>query len=50
MSHVEVGRTFYDDVSKIVSSSRDGCRALVGEKRKDAGIMEEYLSPLSLLI
>lgn len=47
VSNVEVGRKFYNDLSKIVGSFRDRCRDWVGERRKDARALEEYV-PLVL--
>lgn len=41
VSNVEVGRKFYNDLSKIVGSFRDRCRDWVGERRKDARGLEE---------
>lgn len=41
VSNVEVGRKFYNDLSKIVGSFRDRCRDWVGARRKDARAMEE---------
>lgn len=46
VSNVEVGRKFYNDLSKIVGSFRDRCRDWVGERRKDARGMEEYVTVL----
>lgn len=40
VSNVEVGRKFYNDLSKIVGSFRDRCRDWVGERRKDARGLE----------
>lgn len=41
VSNVEVGRKFYNDLSKIVGSFRDRCRDWVGERRKEARALEE---------
>lgn len=41
VSNVEVGRKFYNDLSKIVGSFRDRCRDWVSARRKDARAMEE---------
>ncbi|KAF3765734.1 hypothetical protein M406DRAFT_60355 [Cryphonectria parasitica EP155] len=45
VSNVEVGRKFYNDLSKIVGSFRDRCRDWVAERRKDARALEEYQQP-----
>lgn len=47
VSNVEVGRKFYNDLSKIVGSFRDRCRDWVGERRKDARGLEEYVLTIS---
>ncbi|KAJ4403621.1 pH-response regulator protein palA/rim20 [Gnomoniopsis sp. IMI 355080] len=51
VSNVEVGRKFYNDLSKIVGSFRDRCRDWVGARRKDARAMEDEIAmpPLSSL-
>jgi len=41
VSNVEVGRKFYNDLSKIVGQFRDQCRNWVQERRKDARSLEE---------
>ncbi|ROW06594.1 hypothetical protein VMCG_04254 [Cytospora schulzeri] len=46
VSNVEVGRKFYNDLSKIVGSFRDRCRDWVSERRKDArGLEDEIAMP-----
>ncbi|CAK7212849.1 pH-response regulator protein palA/rim20 [Sporothrix curviconia] len=42
--NVEVGRKFYNDLSKIVGAFRDQCRAWVQQRRSEAQAMEEELS------
>ncbi|CAK7262832.1 pH-response regulator protein palA/rim20 [Sporothrix epigloea] len=42
--NVEVGRKFYNDLSKIVSAFRDQSRAWVQQRRKEAQATEEELS------
>ncbi|KAJ9149861.1 pH-response regulator protein palA/RIM20 [Pleurostoma richardsiae] len=51
VSNIEVGRKFYNDLSKIVSQFRDTCRSWVAERRREARALEEELSmpPLSSL-
>ena len=39
--NVEVGRKFYNDLSKIVGSFRDRCRTWVQQRRSEARAMEE---------
>lgn len=41
VNNAEVGRKFYNDLSKIVGSFRDRCRTWVGERRRDARGLEE---------
>ncbi|KAH8885322.1 BRO1-domain-containing protein [Thozetella sp. PMI_491] len=51
VNNVEVGRKFYNDLSRIVGQFRDQVRAWVNERRKDARSLEDELSmpPLSSL-
>ncbi|EHA48564.1 pH-response regulator protein palA/RIM20 [Pyricularia oryzae 70-15] len=44
VSNVEVGRKFYNDLSKIVGTFRDTCRTWVAERRKDARSLEDEIS------
>lgn len=41
VNNLEVGRNFYNDLSKIVGSFRAHCRDWVSERRKDARALEE---------
>ena len=41
VNNVEVGRKFYNDLSRIVGQFRDQCRNSVTERRKDARAFEE---------
>lgn len=41
VNNVEVGRKFYNDLSRIVGQFRDQCRNWVTERRKDARAFEE---------
>ena len=41
VNNVEVGRKFYNDLSRIVGQFRDQARAWVNERRKDAKSLEE---------
>lgn len=41
VNNVEVGRKFYNDLSKIVGQFRDNARAWINERRKDARSLEE---------
>ncbi|KAJ2989942.1 hypothetical protein NUW58_g3208 [Xylaria curta] len=43
-SNVEVGRKFYNDLSRIVGSFRDNARIFVTERRREARMLEEELS------
>src|SRR3569833_848606 len=43
VSNVEVGRKFYNDLSKIVGTFRDRCRDWVQLRRNDARSLEEYV-------
>ncbi|KAK3938839.1 pH-response regulator protein palA/prr-1 [Diplogelasinospora grovesii] len=51
VSNVEVGRKFYNDLSRIVAQFRDQARQWVNERRKDARSLEDEISmpPLSSL-
>jgi len=44
VSNVEVGRKFYNDLSKIAAQFRDQCREWVQARRRDARSLEEYVS------
>ncbi len=46
--NVEVGRKFYNDLSKIVGSFRDQCRSWVQERRNEARALEECVFPFVL--
>ncbi|GAP83680.2 putative pH-response regulator protein palA rim-20 [Rosellinia necatrix] len=50
-SNVEVGRKFYNDLSRIVGSFRDSARTFVTERRREARMLEDELNmpPLSNL-
>jgi programmed cell death 6-interacting protein len=41
VNNIEVGRKFYNDLSKIVAQFRDNARAWINERRKDARSLEE---------
>lgn len=41
VSNLEVGRKFYNDLGCIVTQFRDGCRAWVNERMKEARALEE---------
>lgn len=43
-SNVEVGRKFYNDLSRIVGGFRDGARSWVTERRREAKMLEEEIS------
>ncbi|KAK0610113.1 BRO1-like domain-containing protein [Bombardia bombarda] len=51
VSNVEVGRRFYNDLSRIVEQFRNQARQWVNERRKDARSLEDEISmpPLSSL-
>ncbi|KAK4145147.1 BRO1-like domain-containing protein [Dichotomopilus funicola] len=51
VNNVEVGRKFYNDLSRIVESFRNQCRAFTNERRKEAAALEDDISmpPLSSL-
>ncbi|KAI0025186.1 BRO1-like domain-containing protein [Xylariomycetidae sp. FL0641] len=51
VSNVEVGRKFYNDLSRIVGGFRDRARTFVTERRREARMLEDELSmpPLSNL-
>ncbi|KAH8677542.1 BRO1-like domain-containing protein [Xylariales sp. PMI_506] len=44
VSNVEVGRKFYNDLSRIVGGFRDGARSWVTERRREAKMLEDELS------
>ncbi|CAJ2511936.1 Uu.00g075610.m01.CDS01 [Anthostomella pinea] len=44
ISNVEVGRKFYNDLSRIVGGFRDGARTFVTERRREARMLEDELS------
>ncbi|KAI1175138.1 BRO1-like domain-containing protein [Nemania sp. FL0916] len=48
-SNVEVGRKFYNDLSRIVGNFRDSARTFATERRREARMLEDELSmpPLS---
>ncbi|TGJ84217.1 hypothetical protein E0Z10_g4518 [Xylaria hypoxylon] len=50
-SNVEVGRKFYNDLSRIVGNFRDSARTFVTERRREARMLEDELNmpPLSNL-
>ncbi|KAI0547402.1 BRO1-like domain-containing protein [Xylaria curta] len=43
-SNVEVGRKFYNDLSRIVGSFRDNARTFATERRREARMLEEELN------
>ncbi|KAK4462629.1 pH-response regulator protein palA/prr-1 [Cladorrhinum samala] len=51
VSNIEVGRKFYNDLSRIVEQFRNKTRSWVNERRKEARLLEDELSmpPLSSL-
>ncbi|KAH9896232.1 BRO1-like domain-containing protein [Xylariomycetidae sp. FL2044] len=51
ISNVEVGRKFYNDLSRIMGGFRDGARTFVTERRREARMLEDELSmpPLNSL-
>ncbi len=44
VSNVEVGRKFYNDLSRIVGGFRDSARAFAAERGKEARMLEDELS------
>lgn len=44
VSNVEVGRKFYNDLSRIVGGFRDGARSWVTERRREARMLEDELA------
>ncbi|KAI0006984.1 BRO1-like domain-containing protein [Xylariaceae sp. FL0662B] len=44
VSNVEVGRKFYNDLSRIVGGFRDNARAFVTERRREARALEDEIS------
>ena len=44
VSNVEVGRKFYNDLSKIVGGFRDNARSFVAERQREARMLEDELS------
>ncbi|KAF3012026.1 pH-response regulator protein palA/rim20 [Neopestalotiopsis sp. 37M] len=44
VSNVEVGRKFYNDLSRIVGNFRDGARSWVTERRREARMLEDELA------
>lgn len=44
VSNVEVGRKFYNDLSRIVGGFRDGARGFVTERRREARMLEDEIS------
>ncbi|KAI1434936.1 BRO1-like domain-containing protein [Xylaria sp. CBS 124048] len=50
-SNVEVGRKFYNDLSRIVGNFRDSARTFVTERRREADMLKDELNmpPLSSL-
>jgi programmed cell death 6-interacting protein len=40
VSNLEVGRKFYNDLARIVSKFRDGCKSFVYDRREEANRME----------
>ncbi|ORY55127.1 BRO1-like domain-containing protein [Pseudomassariella vexata] len=48
VSNVEVGRKFYNDLSRIVGGFRDGARSYVTERRREARMLEDELNMPSL--
>jgi programmed cell death 6-interacting protein len=44
VSNVEVGRKFYNDLSRIVEQFRNQARHWVNERRKEARALEEYVT------
>jgi programmed cell death 6-interacting protein len=47
VSNLEVGRKFYNDLSRIVGRFRDDCKAFASGRRQEAAVLESYvfLSP-----
>lgn len=45
VSDIEVGRKFYNDLSRIVEQFRNKTRSWVNERRKEARLLEEYVHP-----
>ncbi|KAK4226324.1 BRO1-domain-containing protein [Podospora fimiseda] len=45
VSNIEVGRKFYNDLSRIVEQFRNQARNWVNERRKEARLLEEYVFP-----
>ncbi|KAK7921290.1 BRO1-like domain-containing protein [Apiospora marii] len=44
VSNVEVGRKFYNDLSRIVGGFRDGARTFVTERRREARMIEDDIN------
>ncbi|KAI0137142.1 BRO1-like domain-containing protein [Xylariales sp. AK1849] len=44
VSNVEVGRKFYNDLSRIVGGFRDGARSWVTERRRETRMLEDELA------
>ncbi|KAK8107922.1 pH-response regulator protein palA/prr-1 [Apiospora kogelbergensis] len=44
VSNVEVGRKFYNDLSRIVGGFRDGARSFVTERRREARMIEDDIN------
>lgn len=49
VSNIEVGRKFYNDLSRIVEQFRNQARSWVNERRQEARMLEEYVALSSLL-
>lgn len=51
VSHLDVGRTFYNDLSKVVGQNfRDPARTWASERRMDAKSLEEYVHAGILIV
>ncbi|CAP62114.1 uncharacterized protein PODANS_5_130, partial [Podospora anserina S mat+] len=49
VSNIEVGRKFYNDLSRIVEQFRNQARSWVNERRQEARMLEEYVALSSFL-
>lgn len=45
ISNIEVGRTFYNDLAKLVARFRDDCKNFVNQRRIEAAQLEKYDGP-----
>ncbi|KAF2399193.1 BRO1-domain-containing protein [Trichodelitschia bisporula] len=48
ITNLNAGRTFYNDLAKIVTRFRDGCRTFAYQRRSEASQMESYVAPRCL--